>query len=402
MNAWEMVSMALISLRTNKLRSFLTMLGILIGVASIIAIVAIGNGGKAAVLGAIASGSAQNTIQIVPRELVAPGLPQPGQVLAIDESDLAIAASFSGVQQVNYTLYGTAVVGSGNRSDNASIEAGPANLNELTRLQITRGHMFSQADVIGHRDVAVLSQSLANKLFGSGNPIGGLVTVSGVPLQVIGVAVSQQASLFSLFMGSDALYMPATTCQDLFPNWSISEMDVQAAPGTNLQNLAQRIVTALNIHAGDATAFADSSGLASSVGALLSKVTTILTLVIGAIAGIALLVGGVGVMNIMLVSVTERTQEIGIRISLGATRTAILFQFLVESATITAIGGLAGVVIGSLIGLGIRMATGIPASVPWPIAVLSFLFSAVIGVVCGLYPANKAARLNPIEALRYE
>lgn len=398
-----MFRMAFASLLANKLRGFLTMLGILIGVASIIAIVAIGNGGKAAVLGAIASQNLQDTIEIIPSELVAPGLPQPGQVLSLDDTDFSIAEGFQGVSQVNYTIYGTANVSTSSHTNNASIEAGPSDLDDLARFSVISGHMFQTSDVIAHRKVAVLSQSLASALFGAnGNPIGATVTVEGTPLQVIGVAASQEANLFSLFLGSNYLYMPATTCRDLFPNWGISEMDIQVSPNANRSDLAKRIVTALNIHAGDATAFEDSSGFLAGIAGVVQKVTTILTIVIGAIAGIALLVGGVGVMNIMLVSVTERTQEIGIRMSLGATRGVILLQFLIESMTITTIGGVAGILLGGGVGVAVSVVTGIPTYVSWQISVLSFLFSAAIGVLCGLYPANKAARLDPIDALRYE
>lgn len=323
-------------------------------------------------------------------------------MLSIDDEDFSIAQSFQGVSQVNYTIYGTSTVSTSSRTANVSIEAGPSDLDDLARFTVIEGHMFQTPDVIAHRKVAVLSTSLAAKLFGNGNPIGATVMVQGTPLQVIGVAQSQEANLFSLFLGSDYLYMPATTCRDLYPNWGISEMDVQIEPGANRDQLAKRIVTALNIHAGNAGAFEDSSGFLAGIAGTVQKVTTILTIVIGAIAGIALLVGGVGVMNIMLVSVTERTQEIGIRMSLGATRGAILLQFLIESMTITTIGGLAGILLGSGVGVAVSVVTGVPTYVSWPISVLSFLFSAVIGVICGLYPANKAARLDPIDALRYE
>jgi putative ABC transport system permease protein len=229
-----------------------------------------------------------------------------------------------------------------------------------------------------------------------------VVQIGGEPFQVLGVTVSQEASLFSLFLGTEYVYMPATTCRDLYPYWSISEMDVEVAPGTDKAALSKRLVTALNVNAHNADAFEDSSGFLAGIEQIIGKVTSILTLVIGSIAGIALLVGGVGVMNIMLVSVTERTQEIGIRMSLGATRGAILLQFLIESMMITLIGGVLGILLGVGVSVAVSMATQLPTFVSWPIVVGSFLFSALIGVLCGLYPANKAARLNPIDALRYE
>ncbi len=402
MSAGEMLLSALTSLRANLLRSSLTMLGIFIGVASIIAIVAIGKGGQTAIVSTIESQRVQNTIQIIPSELVAPGLPQPGQILQFSQSDFDLARTFPGVQNVYYTLYGTATIQTPTKSLSISVDGGPSYLNEIGHFAVVSGRMYTQADVIAHRRVVLINQSLAQKLFGAQNPIGQVVSIGGVPLQVIGVTQSTQVNFLSAVYGSDTAYMPATTCADLFPNWGITEMDIQTYPGVNKAQLSKRIVLALNIHDHQAGAFEDSSGFLLGIEKTVGTVTRILTLVIGAIAGIALLVGGIGVMNIMLVSVTERTQEIGIRMSLGATRKAILLQFLVESVMITLIGGGCGIGLGVLVAAIVHWLSGLPAAVSWWAVAGSFVFSGVIGVLCGLYPANKAARLNPIDALRYE
>jgi putative ABC transport system permease protein len=402
MSALEMIASALSALRANKLRSFLTMLGILIGVASIIAIVSLGRGGQSAIVSTIESTRMQRTIQILPKELVEPGLPQPGQVLAFDDSDFEIARQFAGVSDVFYTLNGQAQVTTAKKAFTVSVESGPSYLDELGHFQVINGRMFSQADVIAHRPVALVSQSLAEKLFGSQSSIGQTVTMGGQPMQVIGETESTQVNFLSGFLGSDEIYLPYTTCRDIFPNWPISEMDIEVKPGVDKPALAQHIVTALNIHAHNAEAFEDSAKFYAGLEQTIGKITSILTLVIGAIAAIALIVGGVGVMNIMLVSVTERTQEIGIRISLGATRRAILLQFLTESVAITVIGGSLGILVGVITAFAIHVATGLPALISWWSIVVSVAFSAVIGLICGLYPANKASRQNPIEALRYE
>jgi putative ABC transport system permease protein len=401
-NLGEMVSSAWTSLRSNKLRSFLTMLGILIGVASIIAIVAIGKGGQAAIISTIESNRAQQTIQILPKELVQPGLPQPGQVLQFTDADFQLVKQFGGVESAFYTLYGQANLAYGTKNVNASLQAGPNYLDELGHFVVVQGRMFSQTDVVAHRRVALLNQSLASKLFGTASPIGKVIRIGPNPVQVIGVTASTQFNLFAGLFGSDYVYMPATTCKDFFPWWNITEMDVQVAPGVDKADLAKRLIMALNIHAHKPDAFEDSAGFLLGVEKTIGTVTSILTLVIGAVAGIALIVGGVGVMNIMLVSVTERTQEIGIRMSLGATRRVILLQFLIESVMITVLGGVLGICLGLIGSETVHWTTGLPSVVSWQAVVVGFVFSAVIGVVCGLYPANKAARLNPIDALRYE
>lgn len=402
MNLGEMVTSAWTSLRSNKLRSFLTMLGILIGVASIIAIVAIGKGGQAAIISTIESNRAQQTIQILPKELVQPGLPQPGQVLQFTDEDFQLVKQFSGVESAFYTLYGQASLAYGTKTVNASLQAGPNYLDELGHFVVVQGRMFSQTDVVAHRRVALLNQSLASKLFGTVSPIGKVIRIGPNPVQVIGVTASTQFNLFAGLFGADYVYMPSTTCKDFFPWWNITEMDVQVAPGVDKADLAKRLITALNIHAHKPDAFEDSAGFLLGVEKTIGTVTSILTLVIGAVAGIALIVGGVGVMNIMLVSVTERTQEIGIRMSLGATRRVILLQFLIESVMITVLGGVLGICLGLIGSETVHWTTGLPSVVSWQAVVVGFVFSVVIGIVCGLYPANKAARLNPIDALRYE
>ncbi|WP_067934583.1 ABC transporter permease [Alicyclobacillus kakegawensis] len=402
MNLGEMLLSAWTAIRSNKLRSFLTMLGILIGVSAIITIVALGQGGQAAVIATIESPRLQNTIQILPKETLEPGLPQPDQILSFSDQDFQLARQFSGVEDVYYTLYGQATVASDGRVVNAELDAGPQYLNEIAHFTVVQGRMFTDADVLAHRRVVLLSPSLAEKLFTGAPRVGQTVQIGGQPLQVIGIAAPAQFNLLGSFLGTDYVYMPATTCRDLFPWWSISEMDVEVKPGIDKVDLGNRIVTALNIRVHDSNAFEESTRFYAGLEQTIGQVTRILTLVIGSIAGIALVVGGVGVMNIMLVSVTERTQEIGIRVSLGATQRVILLQFLIESVLITLIGGVLGVLLGVMGSLVLRAVTGLPTTVSgWAIAV-SLVFSTFIGLVCGIYPANKAARLNPIDALRYE
>ncbi|GGJ01965.1 putative ABC transporter permease YknZ [Alicyclobacillus cellulosilyticus] len=398
----EMVRAAWASLTAHKLRSFLTMLGILIGVGAIMVIVALGVGGQAAVISLIESQRLQRTIQIIPTELVRPGLPQPGQVLAFVPDDFATVRQFRGVARVYYTLYGEANVAAGRHSVNVTVEAGPSFLPDIAHFVVTEGRMYTDVDVAAHRPVTLISQPLAVTLFGTPHATGRVIRLGGHPLEVIGVTASTQANLLTGLFGANAVYLPGTTCRDLFPWWSITEMDVEVQPGVDKQDLARRIVLALNIAHHDPDGFADSTGLLAGLEHTVGAVTTVLTLVVGAIAGIALVVGGVGVMNIMLVSVAERTQEIGIRMALGATRRHILQQFLLESVIVTTIGGGLGVLCGAAGVIGVRAVTHFPAAVPWWAAAGSVVFSAAVGFLSGLYPARQAARLHPIDAIRNE
>lgn len=402
MNATEFLTSAFLSMRAHLLRSLLTMLGIFIGVASIIAIVAIGKGGQNAVVSTLENNQLRQTIEIVPRELVVPGIPQPGQILSFSNEDFDIARQFQGVLQVAETLYGQAAVSAGRQSANLMLEGGPDYLNGLANFSVIQGRMFTNGDVLTHQNVALLSQQAALQLFGRENVVGQSLVLGGQTLQVIGVTASTEPSLLNGILGGGAVYLPYTTLEGIFPNWTASEMDIAVQPGVSVPELSQRIVTALNIHAHSAEAFETSAGFLQGIEKLIGTITNILTLVIGAVAGIALVVGGVGVMNIMLVSVTERTQEIGIRMSLGATKSAIVWQFLFESMMLTATGGLLGIVFGVLVTIIVRAAFHFPVAVSWQVAIGAFLFSALIGLVCGLYPALKASRLLPVDALRYE
>ncbi|MCL6592676.1 MAG: ABC transporter permease [Alicyclobacillus sp.] len=402
MSAGELLLASWDSLTAHKLRSFLTMLGILIGVAAIIAIVAVGQGGQAAVIQTLESQRAQATVQIIPRALMEPGLPQPGQVLAFRPEDVQLAEQVASPAQVAYSLYGQGTVSYRNHQVNATIQGGPSDLDELAHFTVIAGRPFAAVDWFAHRRVCLLSQSLANKLFGSGHPLGSTVRVGGQPLQVVGVVATTQLNLMAGLFGSDTVYLPATTCLDLFPWWNITELDVQAPSAAERAELARRLVTALNIRHHNPQAFEDASGFLLGVEQTVGTVTAVLTLVIGAVAGIALLVGGVGVMNIMLVSVTERTQEIGVRMSLGATRRAILLQFLTESVLMTSLGGGMGILTGMAASWLVHWLTPLPSVISWQAVLIGFAFSVAIGIVCGLYPANKAAQLHPIDALRYE
>lgn len=393
------------SLLVNKLRSVLTMIGIIVGVGSIITIVAIGQGGKSAIVNEIQSANPQDTVEIIPKSL----LSQPGQsnttgIKSFSPADFALVRSFSGVKDV-YTTPQTSdtVANDAGKHDSVTVQSGPSYLPTIDKFKITAGRMYLPMDNTAHRHVAVITSQVAKDLFGKpAAAIGKFVSLQGQLLQVIGVSESTDSSPLARLLPGRNVYIPTSTFSDLYPGEPLQVMDVRIAPGQDQTALSARIIAVLNAKYHADNAFTNASSYIASFTQMISKVTTIITVIIGSIAAIALFVGGVGVMNIMLVSVTERTKEIGIRMSLGATRTNILWQFLVEAMVLTTLGGGLGILLGWLVAAIVSMSFHLPSLVSWQSVFGSFFFSAIVGILCGLYPASRASRLNPIEALRYE
>ncbi|QQE80262.1 ABC transporter permease [Alicyclobacillus sp. SO9] len=393
------------SLLVNKLRSVLTMIGIIVGVGSIITIVAIGQGGKSAILNEIQSANPQDTVEIIPKSLLsAQGQANPSQIRSFSPSDFQLVRGFSGVKDVYTTPQTSDTLSYAGKRESITVTAGPSYLPSLDKFKISAGRMYLPMDNTAHRHVAVLSTQVAKDLFNKNKPqdaVGHFVSLQGQLLQVIGISKSTNSSPLANLVPNKNVYVPTSTFSDLYPGKPIYTMDIRTQTGQNKKAISARVIAVLNAKY-HSNAFTDASSYITSVTNLIGKVTTTITVIIGAIAGIALLVGGIGVMNIMLVSVTERTREIGIRMSLGATRTTILWQFLVEAMVLTTLGGGIGIVLGWLTAVIVSASFHLSALVSWQSVVGSFLFSAIIGIICGLYPASRASRLNPIESLRYE
>ncbi|WPD18617.1 ABC transporter permease [Thermaerobacter composti] len=389
----------------HKFRTFLTMLGVVIGVAAVIAVVAIGEGARHQIAATLEAADAQ-AVQIMPADfgefgdpaslLREPLLDQvrrlPGVRAVVTATVTAARARYRG-EEVDLLVRGTTFA------------------YPLTDpLEFAAGRFWSEADDRAARRVIVLDEIAVESLFPSEAPaavLGRVVRLQGVPYRVVGVTrswVSPVAVTLGPAAGNGrqgAGHVPLSTWRGLTgepPAFSFFAVVPEA--GQDRDAVARRVIAHLERVTGKRGAFRtfDLSELAGAIG----QVTALLTMVIGSIAGIALVVGGVGVMNIMLVSVTERTREIGLRMALGATRGNILLQFLIEAMLITGTGGVIG------IGLGTGLAWGIAALAGWPprvsvlTVVVAVLFSLFVGVVCGIYPARRAARLDPMEALRYE
>jgi putative ABC transport system permease protein len=404
MNLTESFLTAPDSITANKMRSILTMLGVIIGVAAVIALMAIGNGVTASVTGEI-NAIGTNLITISPDMENSGGYPPLSlsdvEALAANAPAVSdVAASVKGSQEVVYdgTAYATSVNG---------VTANYFTVNNLDEFQAGDG--LVQNDVDTKARVAVIGVDVVTELFGDQYPVGKSVKINGVEYEIVGVLTSQSGSLAG--NPDENVYIPITTAQSrLYTDRTrtgqpaVSTISAQAVDETQAEAAVDQITDTLrlehNIAAGD-----DDDFSTFSQTELLDTVNTItgtLTAFLGAIAAISLLVGGIGIMNIMLVSVTERTREIGIRKAIGALKRDILAQFLLESVSVSLLGGFLGILFGLFMAFAASNLLDLDLVIDPLTVLLATGFAAAVGLIFGLYPAWRAASLRPIEALRYE
>lgn len=402
MNISESIKMALSSVLAHKMRSMLTMLGIIIGVGSIITIVAIGQMGEQQLKKSISGGN-KNMVTIqysaTNADPMRSAFLTPPEIRPIDIERIQKLPYVASVIEQKYGSSKIAYVAK--ESEDISIRGADLAIFDLMNLKITAGRLISQQDINNASNVIVLGKETALQVFSSPEEaIGKIVDLQGHPARVIGVVEEQSTFGFTF----KECYVPLTSWEALFPNspsssyYAISATDVQ-----HIKEAGDNTTKYLNDTLVGNTE--DAMFKASSVEQLeqqISSITGIMTAIIGGIAAISLLVGGIGVMNIMLVSVAERTREIGVRKALGATRNQILLQFLIESMVLTSLGGLIGILLAYGLTFLISVILSYEFMISIPIIVLAVLFSMIVGVAFGLLPANKAAKLNPIDALRYE
>lgn len=396
MNIKEFILVALESVRNNKLRSFLTTLGIVIGISSVIGVIAIGEGGKAMVLGEMEK-FGTNIYQVYPnwREGEA------HRPRNFTKEDIAVIKNT--VPEVKYLApmkYRRGEIRSTTNKRNAQIIGTTSDFEHIRNVDILHGRFFNEEDDAAGRRVIVLDEELSNDLFGPENPVGQRVMIFGSnPALVIGVIKKWESPIPGMHPERNA-YIPISFMEGGSQWQYVNSLMGSAASKEEVYLAMERtkmILERRNNAQGRYATYSMEQEM-ETVG----RITGILGLVISSIAGVSLLVGGIGVMNIMLVSVTERTREIGIRMALGARRKDILIQFLIEAVVLCAVGGIIGILLGYGGAMVVAYFLGLPPLVSWWVALMAFLFSAVIGIFFGIYPANKASKLDPIEALRRE
>jgi len=404
------VRIAVRALRVNKLRSALTMLGIIIGVGAVIAMVAIGSGAANRISEQIAS-IGSNLVMVLPGSATSGGMRMGhGSTLTLTEEDAkAIALEVPGVVTAGGNMRGGAQVVFGNQNWSTFIQGTTPDFLEIRDWELAEGKFFTPEDMDGATKVAVLGQTVKENLFGDGDAIGLIIRIKKVPFTVIGVLSRKGQTTWGQDQ-DDTVVIPLSTAKKRVLGVSqanaraIGVISIKVESADLIQEVQQQVIDLLRqrhrLQPYQDDDF-DVRNLAEAFAAQEASART-MTLLLGAIASVSLLVGGIGIMNIMLVSVTERTREIGLRMAVGARSRDILGQFLVEAVTLALIGGILGVLLGvggsSLIALLAGWSTLIT---PGTIAV-AFGSSAFIGIFFGYYPAHKAAFLDPIEALRYE
>jgi putative ABC transport system permease protein len=398
----EAIKLAFQSVRRNTLRSFLTVLGIIIGVGAVIAMVTIGNGTTAKVTADLAK-LGSNLLFVSPGQF-GPGRassdakPFNARDIEAMRAQLLSARAVAPVGQKSVTV----IFGTESRN---TVVTGTDNEYFITQdWDLKQGRTFFDGEVRAGRAACVIGQTVRDKLFGRADPIGQNMRVKNVSCEVIGLLVSKGQSNFGTDL-DDTILMPIRAFQRrIAGNTDVSRIYVSAKDGADTTKVQADIERLLRERRNITTAKEDDFSVRDmrQIAQTTAGTTAVLTGLLGAVAAISLLVGGIGVMNIMLVSVTERTREIGIRLAIGALEEQVLLQFLVEAVVLSLFGGFIGILVGLALAALATSALKVPFLVDPAIILLAFSFSAVVGIVFGYFPARRAARLDPIEALRHE
>jgi len=398
-NLVESFRIAIRALASNKVRSSLTMLGVIIGVAAVILLVAIGSGVQQEITGQI-EGLGSNLLFVFPGNFTQGGGGGPGgpgaeirKRFSLDDAEM-LRRRLGSSAIVVPVVQGPATLKVGNRTVRSTIAAGNEQGTEVFTADYVTGRHYNRSEYATGARVVVLGATPTKELFPGQNPVGREVRVNGERFNVIGQLVEQGGTLSG--DQDNQIFMPATTAQRLLGSRDLSSIIIKAQDADNVDLIKAQTQQILRPAFGDEfTVFTQEQTLG-----LLSTLLGTLTVMLAGIAGISLLVGGIGIMNIMLVSVSERTREIGIRKAVGARTHDIMSQFVIEAVVLSVLGGIVGIAIGWLGSAALTQV--VPTQVTWWAVALAFTFSAAVGIFFGVYPAWKASRLDPIDALRYE
>jgi len=410
MSMGQLLLEALESLNSNKMRSGLTVLGIVIGVAAVISMLAVGNGAEASITGSI-NQVGSNLLFVFSGAPEDQGFRTSRGITLADAAALTDPFAAPHVEAVAPGLQGRGDIVFGGETKTADLLGVTPSYEQVRNVSLLEGEFINEEQYYGNASVAILGVDVADKLFGHRDGlVGETVRIEGQPFRVIGILTPQGGSAFG--SADSQVLVPLTTAQARLISRRgegtvdiifIQATDFQAVPAAS-EEVAQILRTRHRTRVGedDFTIFTQESILST-----VQSVTGVLTIFLGGIAGISLLVGGIGIMNIMLVSVTERTREIGLRKALGARKRDILIQFITESSMLSLIGGLVGILLGWLISFAVGAVAAATGNQFTPLVgadaiLLATLFSAAVGLFFGIYPANRAASLEPVEALRYE
>ena len=396
------IKVAFRALRRNKMRSILTALGIIIGVGAVIAMVSIGNGAKSQVEAQVAS-LGENVITIFPGSFTAGGMRTGwggASTLTVDDAD-AIKREVANVLGVTAEMRDRAQVLANGLNWNTQIMGESPDYPSIRSWTIAEGAMFTDQDVRSVAKVAVIGKTVADQLFPDEDALGNTIRIRNIPFKVVGMLAAKGFNLFGQDQ-DDTVVIPYTShMKRVARRPNINSILAQAASAEAIDRVEQDITDLLlQRRKGREQDFTVRNQVEIAQAATATSET--MTMLLGAIAGVSLVVGGIGIMNIMLVSVTERTREIGIRLAVGAHGRDVLLQFLIEAVILSSLGGMIGILIGVGASELVSMKTGWPILVSPSSVVVAVVFSAAVGVFFGYYPARKAAQLDPIEALRYE
>jgi len=398
---WNTVLLALRAIRRNLLRSFLTVLGIVIGVAAVITMVTLGNGATKSVSDQIAS-MGSNLLVVMPGQRFGPGS---DGAPAFRTSDVEAIRNQVGAARLVAPIVSKSVTAVYQSRNWSTVVSGTNDdYFEAGNWEIAAGRSFSDAEERAGKAVCVIGETVRNKLFGGQIPVGSEIRIKQFACEVIGLLKSKGQSA----MGSDqddVVIMPLRTVQRrLSGSQDVNRMMVSVAAGASIDAVKEQITLLMRERRSIDESEDDDFRVMDTrqITQTLTSTTKILTTLLAAVAAVSLLVGGIGIMNIMLVSVTERTREIGTRLAIGALEREVLLQFLIEAVVLSSLGGLVGIALATVASIGLADLMNVPYLFNPGINVLSFIFSAAIGVIFGYFPARRAAGLNPIDALRHE